>query len=394
MRFVPSSIAYLVSQYPAVNHTFILREIRGLRKLGFDIRVASVRTPDRSAELMTDEEREEMRATFYIKPAGVMGALRGMFRNPLGALRSLAYALRLTRGHRNILYWAEALVFTDWMRREQLDRVHMHFSSTVGLLAARIAPMRTSVTIHGPDEFNDPVGFYLSEKIHDFDLLCAISNYGRSQLMRLSEYTHWNKFRVSRLGVDPRVYAPGPFRETPAQFEIISVGRLAPAKAQHVLVAAIDRLARAGRKVRLRFVGDGPDRAGLERDVAERGLGAHVFFEGRQNADRVLELYRESDIFALPSFAEGIPVVLMEAMAMEIPCVTTWITGIPELIRDGVDGLLVPPSSDEELAEALARLMDDAPLRRSIGQAARLRVMEHYDLNRNTAALAEILQQL
>jgi colanic acid/amylovoran biosynthesis glycosyltransferase len=126
--------------------------------------------------------------------------------------------------------------------------------------------------------------------------------------------------------------------------------------------------------------------------VTERGLNTHIIFEGWQNADRVRTLYQQADIFALPSFAEGIPVVLMEAMAMEIPCVTTRITGIPELIRDQVDGLLVTPANDEELAVAIGRLMDDPELRRRIGRAARQRVVESFDLRRNTAQLAEIFR--
>jgi glycosyltransferase involved in cell wall biosynthesis len=162
-------------------------------------------------------------------------------------------------------------------------------------------------------------------------------------------------------------------------------------KGYHILIAATSRLLRDGRAVRLRFVGDGPERAGLEQHVAKLDLGQHVVFEGRQNSDRVLELYQQADIFALPSFAEGIPVVLMEAMSMEIPCVTTWITGIPELIRNELDGLLIPPSSEGELVAALARLMDDSGLRLRLGKSGRQRVLEHYDLKRNTELLASIL---
>ena len=145
--------------------------------------------------------------------------------------------------------------------------------------------------------------------------------------------------------------------------------------------------------MRLRFAGDGPDRAALERRVAERDLNRNVIFEGWQNPDDVRALYHEADIFALPSFAEGIPVVLMEAMAMEIPCVTTRITGIPELIRDQMDGLLVAPSSEEELAAAIARLMDDAELRRRLGKSARHQILENYDLRRNVAQLGSIFRE-
>jgi glycosyltransferase involved in cell wall biosynthesis len=293
----------------------------------------------------------------------------------------------------NLAYLAEAAVIADWMRSQGLTHLHMHFTSTVGLLAGHLAPLRLSATIHGPDEFTDPRSFYLAEKIRAFQLLCTISEYGRSQLMRFSDQTQWAKFRVARLGVDPALYAPRPFRENPSPYEILFVGRLAPVKGPHILIAALDRLVRQGRSVRLRFAGDGPERPGLERNVAERGLAQHVIFEGWQNADRVRALYQQADIFALPSFAEGIPVVLMEAMAMEIPCVTTRITGIPELIRDQVDGLLVTPSSDEELAAAIARLLDDSELRRQLGKSARQRILENYDLRHNTAQLGSIFRE-
>jgi len=389
-------IAYLVSQYPAVNHTFILREILELRRLGFDIPVASIRAADRPHDRLSAEEQEEQRTTFYVKPRGVFGLVGAniatFFRGPVRYIVAMFYALWLagwkTRvAFFNLAYLAEAAVVVDWMRRQKLTRLHMHFTSTVGLLAGQLAPLRFSATIHGPAEFDDPAGFYLAEKIRAFHLLCTISEYGRDQLMKFSEPAEWTKFHVARLGVDPALYSARQFRENPSPFEILFVGRLAPVKGPHVLVAAMDRLIQQGRQVRLRFVGDGPERVALERRP-----NPHVIFEGWQNADRVRALYQQADIFALPSFAEGIPVVLMEAMAMEIPCVTTRITGIPELIRDQVDGLLVTPANDEELAEAIARLMDDPELRRRIGRAARQRIVEDYDLRRNTARFAQIFR--
>ncbi len=395
-------VAYLVSQYPAVNHTFILREIRELRRIGFDIRVASVRAADRPYEALTPEEQEEQRAAFYIKPVGLAGALaanlRILFSRPIAYASALAYAVRLAKLNprpalSNIFYLVEAAVFADWMRRHRIEHVHIHFSSTVGLLARRILPMQMSATIHGPDEFQDPAGFYLRQKIAAFDMLVAISDYGRGQLMRFSESSQWDKLHVVRLGVDPVAYSPRPFRYNPAPFEILCVGRLAPVKGQRVLIAAMDRLLKQGRSVRLRLVGDGPDRESIEQEIVRRGLEGHVIVEGRLNADRVRALYDQTDIFALASFAEGIPVVLMEAMAMEIACVATLITGIPELIRQEVDGLLVRPSSDEELAIAIARLLDDSALRARLGTSARQRVLEHYDLARNVQQLAELLRK-
>jgi colanic acid/amylovoran biosynthesis glycosyltransferase len=398
-----TQIAYLVSQYPTVTHTFVLREIRELRRMGFDIRVASIRASDRPFEQLTQEEQEEQRATFYIKPRGyaaTSGAhLRIMLSRPFSYLRGLAYALWLGGLHasaalRNLLYFAEAVVLADWMQQEGLSHVHTHFSSTVVLLARRALPMRTSATIHGSDEFSDPAKYYLKEKIESLDLLRTISEYGRRQLIGLASPAHRSKVRVSRLGVDPEVYSPRPFRWNPSPFEILFVGRLVTAKGLYILLAALERLVREGRAVRLRIAGDGPERRGLERDAAERGLTRHVIFEGWQNSAGVAALYQQADIFALPSFAEGIPVVLMEAMAMEIACVSTSIMGIPELIRNEVDGLLVEPANEEELAAALVRLLDQPELRLRLGKSARRRVVECYDLGRNTAEFAAMLGEI
>lgn len=395
-------LAYLVAQYPAVNHTFVLREVLRLRAEGFDIHAASVRPCDRPPERLTAEERDELARTTYVKPSNPLRAvgphLRTMLEHPLGYLRGLFDMLGMClaapkRTPSNVLFFVEAVILGRWMKRRGLTHVHSHFTSSVCLLATKIFPLSMSVTIHGPEEFNDPAGFRLAEKVRASSFVCAISNFARSQLMKHTGRRDWDKIEVSPLGVDPSVFAPRPFREAPAPFEVVCVGRLAPVKAQHILIDAVGLLAEQGRDVRLRLVGDGPDRPALEEAVEARGLRERVVFEGWCNQDRVRELYERADIFALASFAEGVPVVLMEAMAMEIPCVATHVNGIPELIRDGVDGLLVSPSDTEALAAAVARLMDDAELRRRLGRAGRLRVCDRYDLATNTARLAAIFQR-
>jgi glycosyltransferase involved in cell wall biosynthesis len=167
---------------------------------------------------------------------------------------------------------------------------------------------------------------------------------------------------------------------------------MTPTKGQRILIEAVRRLTEDGRRVELRLIGDGPDRVGLEHLVRERGLTARVFFEGSVNQDRIRSFYEAADVFALASFAEGIPVVLMEAMSMEIPCIATCINGIPELIRDGIDGLLVPASDADGMAAAIGRLMDDGALRESLGRAGRRRVEEVYHLGRSADRLADIFR--
>ena len=212
--------------------------------------------------------------------------------------------------------------------------------------------------------------------------------------MKSCDSGQFEKLETVRLGIDPEQFVAKP--RTPLDrsvFEVISVGRLAPEKAQRVLIDAVAHLVGEGRRVRLRIVGEGPERSALEKHIADTKTADVVRLEGALNQDQLKTLYRESDAFALASFAEGVPVVLMEAMAMEIPCVATRIAGIPELIQDGVDGLLATPGNTGEMATALAKLMGDRELRVQIGRAGRQKIIEKYNLSKNTALLAEVFER-
>jgi colanic acid/amylovoran biosynthesis glycosyltransferase len=395
-------LGYLISQYPAANHTFILREIDLLRKLGYEIAVASISDPDRSGEAMTELERQEVDRTFYVKRQGARGAFRaalGAFiRKPTVFLSAFVFALKLSGGQPRrlvsyVYYFIEALIVSEWARVQRIEHIHTHFSSTIALIATRLSPAGFSATVHGPGEFDNPSSFHLGLKVKLFRFVVAISSYGKSQLMRWSSPSYTEKIHVAPLGVDPDIYVPAPEREVTGTFEIICVGRLAPVKAQSLLIDAVSRLNDVGRNVRLRLVGDGPDRQELERKVQDLGIRHLVVFDGWKNQTEVLRLYREANLFALASFAEGVPVVLMEAMAMAVPCVATRINGIPELIRDRIDGLLVTPGSVEELANAIAELMDDTGLCRQFGQSGRQRVIDKYNLAHNVTGLGEIFER-
>ncbi|HEX4211166.1 MAG TPA: glycosyltransferase family 4 protein [Candidatus Binataceae bacterium] len=404
-RFPPVRLAYLVSEYPAVSHTFILREVKRLRVMNFDVSVASINSPGRSPAELANEERQEAATTFYIKKAGAAGAFRAHLRavttKPAGYLRGFLFACALGEANLRqliyaLLYFTEAVILGNWMADRGLSHVHVHFANpaaTVGLLASRIFAVGFSFTVHGPEEFYDVRGQRLSQKIDSAAFVICIGYFARSQLMKISPARHWCKFDIAPLGVDLEVFRNTASRQSAAPFQILCVGRLVPAKGQHILVAAVDRLIKRGRSINLRLVGDGPDRASLEREVQALGLKGFITFEGNVNQDRIGLFYREADAFVLASFAEGIPVVLMEAMAMELPCVSTMIAGIPELIRDGIDGLLVMPSDERGLAEAIERLIDDEALRRRLGQAGRRRVAEKYDLNTNMKLLAQVFRK-
>jgi colanic acid/amylovoran biosynthesis glycosyltransferase len=400
----PMRIGYLVSMYPAVSHTFILREILALRDRGIEIEAASINlSPVR--DTLTQDEKHEADRTFYVKQVGAAGFLKVgcwmAWHYPLALIRGLRAVfflgkLDLTRVMRCMFYFAEATILTKWMSERSLDHLHVHFAtpaSTVALILTHMSPFTLSITVHGPDEFYDVSGFYLAEKIAASRFIACISFFAQSQLMKLTPGSEWHKFDVARLGVDCDHFAPRPFRAFPDCFEILCVGRLVSTKGQRLLIEAVAQLIKDGRLVRLRLIGDGPDRKELEDLVGQKGLMRQILFEGSINQDRIQDFYIAADIFALASFAEGIPVVLMEAMAMEIPCVATSINGIPELIRDGVDGLLVAPSDVQGLSAALIRLMDSVALRESLGKAGRLRVQQHYEIAKSTDRLADLFRR-
>jgi glycosyltransferase involved in cell wall biosynthesis len=260
----------------------------------------------------------------------------------------------------------------------------------VALLAAKVSPFTISNTIHGSGEFENPEAFHLQAKIEASRFVIAVSNYSRSQLMRYSPCSEWHKFEVCRLGVELSRYTPAAAERSGGPFWVISVGSLSPVKGIPVLIEAIGRLVATGRDVRARIVGDGPLQGTLKDMIRKHGLEERIRMEGALNHESVIPLYRLSHALILPSFAEGLPVVLMEAMAAGLPCVATCITGVPELIEDGVEGLLVPASDVDALTQAMARLMDNEELRQRLGEAARRKVEREYDAARNGGALAQI----
>ena len=402
----PIAVAYLTSQYPMLSMSFVLREVLQLRRTGARVDVASINRADRLPQDLTADERMEADRAYHLKAHGLLGAMVAaswaLGRSPSRFVSGLSLALRLSgidlRGvARHIAYFVEALMVGRWMAERGHGHLHVHLGSqpaTVGMLSKRIFGHGLSVTVHGPDEFFDVERQHLAAKVAHSDFVCCISHYARSQLMRVTPVEHWNRLLVARLGVDAAHFQRPPTEAGPTTgpFRIVCIGRLTPAKGQHRLLDAVARLVRSGRAVRASIVGGGVDRSSLERHAERLGLGAHVSFVGPVTQDSIRDHYLEADCFCLPSFAEGIPVVLMEAMAMELPCVTTWVAGIPELIQDGSNGFLVAPSDVEALADVLGRLVDDVSLRHRIGQRARRTILDDYDLERNVACLQQIFE--
>ncbi len=395
-------IAYLVSQYVSGYHHYLQREVRALREMGLEVHVVSIGPPDGPVEGLTPLEREEAVASRNVKSASVGAVLvihlRTVCSSPLGYLSGLGTAMRLSgwslrRLLYHLFYFGEAVVAGYWIRAEHLTHFHVHYCSTVGLLVTKVFPLTMSMTLHGQAEFVDPVGFHLAEKVSASTFVCAISHFGKSRILLSSAPSDWNKVEVVHLGVDLEEFTPVGPRESPGPLRIISVGRLVKLKGIPVLMNALAQLLAEGLALRLHLAGEGPERANLQTYAARIGLEGHIEFEGYLNQPELRGLYAQGDLFVLASFDEGLPVVLMEAMAMGLPCVATRITGIPELIRDEVDGLLVDPGDEQSLALAIQRLVDDPELRLRLGRAGRERVREKFNLRRNGAALSEVFRR-
>ena len=399
----PPAMAYLVSRYPAISHTIILREVQGLRALGHTLFTASINPPDRPVQAMEGYEKQEAENTFFVKAQGALGALAALLfwavSSPARLLQTLRLGLRLGKNGSwlyGLAYVAEAALVARWMRRKHLGILHVHFgnaSATVGVLVKRLMPCHLSYTIHGPDEFDDVFGQHLALKMQEADQVICISQFAKGQLMRISHPDHWHKFQVCRLGVDPAqfTFADRPLEASPV--ELLCVGRLSSAKAQVLLVQACAALRDEGLDFRLTLVGDGPDRGRIEQTIQKLNLGAHIQLTGSLNQVAVRAQFARADGFVLPSLAEGIPVVLMEAMSSGVPCISTPVNGIPELIQHERTGLLATPGDIDSLTTQLRRLILEPALRRSLAQAAHVKVLADFDLPRNVTQLGRIFSQ-
>jgi len=395
-------LAYLLSAYPAISHTFLLNEVLELRKRGFIIDVACINEPRWENSALSDTVERECETTFYVKqtrPAQVvLLLLRLVLTRPSVIFRGLLAVGQLgaiggTATLYSMFYLAEALILGDWLRQRDHTHLHIHFGgpvATVGMLTSIAWNIPYSLSIHGPEEFYNTDKLHLHKKVERAAFVLCVSDHCRSQLMKLCEPVQWGKLHVARLGVDVGRFSPGEGWKTDDCLEIICVGRLVPDKGQLVLLHAFSQLLSRGHRLRLRLIGDGIERHRVEEFIMENGLSDSVIVEGALSHETTRMLLGRADIFVLASFAEGLPIALMEAMAMEIPCVSTYIAGIPELIRSEVDGLLVPASSEEALIGALDRLIANPELRRNLARSGRQRVVEQYDLQANVSTLGEI----
>ena len=392
-------LAYLTSQYPATSHTFISREVAAVRALGIELDTFSIRPPS-EAELRDPILAAESKTTFTVlkQPLTRFASahLKALVTRPGRYLSTLALATR----HRapglkgfalGLAHFAESIVLADELNRRGITRLHNHFANsgaTVGLLATSFLGVPWSFTMHGISETDYPAGLMLGRKIEAAEFVACVSWFGRAQAMRLVEADHWEKLHVVRCGL--------PMRDLPSAegsggaTRFVCVGRLSPEKGQAGLLEAFARVASDHPDVQLTLVGDGPELDLLKRHAEALSVTAQVTFAGRLGEKDALDQIAHSDVLVLPSFMEGLPIVLMEAMAIGTPVIATRVAGIPELVEDGKNGLLFTPSDWGALADCMRRLADDPRLRASLATEGRKAVEREFDINRSAAAMRDL----
>lgn len=394
-------LAYFINQYPKVSHTFIRREIRALEALGFEVHRFALRESTGEG-VIEDADTQERARTRYIVAEGATGLawhLMAMAASrPASMLRAVAMMLRIARrSHRrfvmHLVSLAEAAVLARWTARAGVQHIHVHFgtnSAEVALLARLLGSAPYSLTLHGSDEWDRPLQWALREKVEHAAFVVAISSFTRAQLMRWIRLQDHAKLHVVHCGVDD-AFLQAPVVPVPDVARFVCVGRLCNEKAQPLLIEALALLRRRGLKPQLVLAGDGELRARVQARIDEFGLADQVTITGWIDGRRVREEILAARALVMPSCMEGLPVALIEAMTLQRPVISTYVGGIPELVRPGIDGWLVEAGCAEAVADAMQDcLRTPVETLARMGRAGRERVVERH----RSADAAEQLAQL
>lgn len=399
-------IAYVLNTYPRPSHSFIRREIRALEAQGHEVIRLAMRAD--TAPLVDPADREEAARTLRVLaqggPALIRAGLTQALRGPGRMFQALRLALECgARGRggvpgtggalRHMIYLAEAAFVAREAQRRGVRHLHAHFgtnAATVAMLAHLLTGIPYSFTLHGPEEFDAPRALSLTRKIRHAAFVVAISSYGRSQLMRWADFADWPKLQVVHCGIEPERFAdPAPI---PAgDGTLVAIGRLSEQKGQLLLVEALALALRQAPDLRLVLVGDGELRAPITAAIAAHDLGDRVRMTGWLDEAGVRAELAAARALVLPSFAEGLPMVVMEAMAAARPVLATAIAGMPELVQPGRTGWLVPAGDAAALAEAMIALSRTPVADLAVmGQAGRDRVLMRHDAAQEAAKLAAL----
>lgn len=382
-----SVIGYLVSEYYAPSHTFVRREVAALRKLGETVQPFSIQR-ERDAEdgfvcaVLGQSALTHLRAFAshcVRRPARLMKVWTRALSHRAPGLRGLLWSQ---------FHFVEASTLAVLLEQHGVGHLHNHFANngaTVGMLAAQLAGIDWSMTLHGISETDYPAGLLLPGKLDAASFTACASLFMRAQAMRVSHPHIWQRFHIVRCGIDIDAL-PTPKHDTARDGEgsihIVCVGRLSPEKGYGVMAHALTLLREADQlNHRVTIVGDGSAQQEIKADFEARQLTDITTFTGALGEAETLKTIANADMLVLPSLMEGLPVVLMEALALRVPVIASGVAGIPELIEHGKTGLTVIPTDAPALAQAIKRLTDDPALRDRLAQAGRARIEEEFTSN-------------
>lgn len=397
-------IGYVLNTYPSPSHSFIRREIKALERRGLTIARFAMRAYEGS--LADKCDRAEAKRTDHVLSHG-MGALalslaRQAGRAPVRFVSALGLALKAGRQSRagvfkHLIYLAEAAYVTERARALGLERLHAHFgtnAATVAMLAHALGAPPYSFTVHGPEEFDRPEALALPLKLEQADFAVAISSFGRSQLLRWAPLREWRRVHVVHCGVEPAKFGTPVPLPVGRPLRLVNIGRFHEQKGQLLLIRAIAELARREVPVHLTLVGDGPLRPAIERAISHDGLGAQISLTGWLDEGGVRAALDGAHGLVLSSFAEGLPMVVMEAMAAGRPVIATNVAGVAELMRHGKTGWLVAAGDVEELVDAITDMAMTGPEKlMSMGRSARARALTRHDIDTEAEKLAALFAQ-
>jgi len=400
---ISKHIGYFINQYPAVSHSFIRREILALESLG--VRVSRFAIRPGQGELVDIADKAEESVTKFIINTPVKELIvsigRQLLFNSIRFFNTFIFALKFNAQYEKnlkkaLICFFEACVLRDWVNQQGVQHLHVHFgtnSTTIAMFAKQLGGADYSFTVHGPEEFDKPLMIGLNQKIKESRFVMAISSYGSSQLRRWADYADWEKIHIVHCGLDEGFinFLPQPILNEP---RFVCVGRLCEQKGQLLLLQAVSRLLAEGISLKLVLVGDGPMREQIEQFISDHNLGSCVELTGSLSGEGVREQMSMARAFVLPSFAEGLPVVIMEALAMGRPVISTYVAGIPELVIDGVNGWLVPAGAVDELVNAMRNAIQ-APSQKlmDMGLSGRLRVLERHSVFTEAEKLKQLFIQ-
>lgn len=398
-------IAYFTSLYPAPSHTFIRREVDELRRQGLEVHTFSVRTPD-VEHCKSPEDRQAFETTYYLLPVRpalyVREHVKAMASSPIAYLRTALAAL----GHRapgikaliwSLAYFLESIVLASELQRRKINHVHNHFanpSATVSFLATRFLGIKWSLTLHGHSETDYPAGILLGRKLEAATFAACVSHFGRAQAYRTIAPSHWGKLSIVRCALDLR-QLPDPRPRVPgAPFRFICVARLSPEKGHFGLLEAFARVRQISPHCELVLIGEGPEKDQIQQEIVRLGLIRCVTLLGALPENETLKEIAKSDALVLASFIEGLPVVLMEAMALRKPVIAPHIAGIPDMIQHGENGLLFDAADWNSLEDQMWTLLVDTNRRTKFSSAGRATIEREFEVGLAVSPLVEKFREI